>query len=126
MKDTFPTLLQSNLVYHYSCLGCKSRSYIGSTSRLLHVRICGHKGISCRTLDDLGKPEQSAIREHTIVCNGLKRKRGKIKDKINENNFKILAKAKNEFDLRILESLYIRKLRPSLNKDKSSFPLLLV
>ena len=39
------------------------------------------------------------------------------------NDFKIIDSANNEHELRILESLYICKEKPSLNIDQSATPL---
>ena len=39
--------------------------------------------------------------------------------------FEILNVAKTEFDLKILESLYIKKINPNLNNMNSSIPLLI-
>ncbi len=41
----------------------------------------------------------------------------------NETNFKILYKAKNNNELRVAESLFIHKNRPSLNSNESSITL---
>ena len=48
LKDKLPTLLNAMVVYKYSCPSCNA-SYIGSTTRRLHVRIAEHKGVSSRT-----------------------------------------------------------------------------
>ena len=48
-----------------------------------------------------------------------------IKLKKTIENFKILASC-DRFDLRLLESLFIQKLKPSLNDQHSSTDLLIV
>ena len=63
----------------------------------------------------LARPPHSAMREHLshVLLPMTK-------------NFKNLASAAHESDLRILESLYIAKLKPSLNSQRSSYPLTVV
>ena len=70
------------------------------TTRTLGVRADEHAGVSFRTGVPLTRPPHSAVREHLEsypASYGI-------------NNFKILASAAQESDLRILESLYIAKL----------------
>ena len=55
VKDITPYVLKSNIVYDYSYAGC-SASYIGKTSRHLHVRICEHMGVSSLTNSSLLTP----------------------------------------------------------------------
>ena len=97
------------MVYKYSCSGCQA-CYIGKTSRHLLIRSRGHLGIG-----EKGQPTKtspSAISEHikqTGHCANLE-------------NFTILEKANNEYDLLIFESLLILRDRPSLNAQNSSIP----
>ena len=72
-----------------------------------------HAGVSFRTGVPLTRPPHSAVREHLESCPAY----------YDINNFKIWASAAHESDLRILESLYIAKLKPSLNSHLSSYPL---
>ena len=83
----------------------------------------------------------SAIRRWVLTCQGRNRDtlRAGTKDSMNVlsfiincsfgvqlSNFSILGSTNNELDLRILESLYIYKKRPSLNDQQSSYPLLIL
>ena len=114
-KDNLPTLMHSGVVYEFTCPNCKlgsGTSYIGSTQRLLKVRISDHLLISHRTNTTV-KKEPTAVSEH---CN-------RYKHKSTKDNFKILKSAKTKGDLLISESLLIKKHHPSLNKDVSCLPL---
>ena len=114
-KDRLPKSVQSSLVYEYSCAQCASR-YVGSTHRNLYMRVAEHSGVSFRTQVPLTSPPFSAIREHTDQCI----------TSISSDNFKILDKNRFYTELRVLESLYIQKLKPQLNSAVSAFPLNIV
>ena len=113
-KDRLPFSLRSSVIYQYSCGQCSS-SYIGQTVKQLKVRISQHKGRSFRTNNLLACPENSKILEHSISTG----------HPVVDNNFKIIDYCHN-FDLRILESLWIQKLKPSLNDRSSSAELFIV
>ena len=83
------------------------------TTRTFGVRADEHAGVSFNTGVPLTRPPHSAVREHLESC----------PTSYDINNFKILASAAQESDPRILESLYIAKLKPSLNSQPSSYPL---
>ena len=92
-----------------------SSSYIGQTVKQLKVRISQHKGRSFRTNSLLSCLENSKILDHSLNSG----------HPIIDNNFKILDNCKNN-DLRILESLWIHKLKPSLNDRSSSAELSII
>ena len=112
-KDTLPELMQSRVIYKYSCPKCNLGTYIGCTERLLKVRIDSHRGTSYRTGCTLNVKENSAIRSHCKKC----------KLDISTKDFKILSRANCSSDLLILESLFIKSHIPNLNSDSSSTPL---
>ena len=112
-KDSLPLQLRASLVYQFSCARCAS-AYVGMTTRNLYTRVAEHRGRSFRTGKVLATPLHSAIREHT---------EGTCDVRISDADFRILTSAKSDFELKILESLYIFKLRPSLNNSNSSYPL---
>ena len=114
-KDRLPKGMQSFLVYKFSCLHCKSE-YIGSTIRSLYVRIAEHAGRSSRTNNILCTPNYSNIREHSLNCDCP----------ISINNFSILGRNNQERNLRILESLFIAKHKPSINNMLTAHPLYVV
>ena len=111
-KVRLPKDLQASLIYKFSCVRCTSE-YIGSTTRALCVRVAEHAGRSHRTNHLLTSPPYFSIRELLAYPVSL-------------DNFSILGSRKNVLDLRILESLYIFKLKPSLNSMQSAHPLFLV
>ena len=115
LKDRIADPLCSNIIYQFGCSGCKSR-YIGSSSRNLKIRIAEHRGISFRTNSPLSRPSMSEIREHAMDSD----------HSFNDSNFKILFKARNCFDLRLLESLCIFYLKPELNAYDSAVKLMIV
>ena len=59
------------------------------------------------------RPLASSVRNHSINCDVLS----------GINDFKVLYKASSERELRIVESVFIRLLKPTLNQDTSAFPL---
>ena len=103
-KDEIPHLLQSRVVYEFSCAGCNAR-YVGQTARHLHTRIAEHCGLSPRTGGPVMLPQFSAIREH---CNHTGHP-------LERSLFSIIARARNKLDLSILESLAIKNRVPKLN-----------
>ena len=111
-KDVVPSALQSMVVYEFRCSSCNAR-YVGQTTRHLATRIAEHLGISPRTHRILGAPCFSAIREHRETTGHT----------INANDFSILSKAKQKYDLAILESLHIFRTRPSLNTMQGALEL---
>ena len=115
-KDKLPVSLQSGIVYYYNCPNCQV-GYLGSSIKALKTRYSQHAGISDRTGRDLAVKQQSSIREHSIDCH---------QDRIRLQDFKVLDLCSNVSDLRILESIFIHRLRPRLNQDQSSFPLSII
>jgi len=111
-KDSVPKHLCSNVVYSYKCSSCNAR-YIGSTTRNLMMRYCEHKGVSYRTLRPLSSPTYSLIRDHSLKTNHV----------IKLDDFTILRKANDVIDLRILESLLIKEIKPKINNNESSATL---
>ena len=114
-KERIDPLMTSGVVYLYNCPRCNLGKYVGSTRRLLKVRIDSHKGVSYRTGMKLSNPEFSNIRDHIKKC----------RNNIDYKDFKIVGKTKNEYELPILESLLIKQLVPQLNAQTSSTPLYL-
>ena len=110
-KDKLPISLVSSVIYKYSCGQCFA-TYICETRKRLKVRVSQHKGISFRTGNMLNSVEKSEILDHFLDSGHF----------TNENNFKILDSCQ-PFDLRILESIYIHKIKPSLNDHSSSVEL---
>ena len=103
------------LITFRSCPQCGSGCYVGSTIRPLYMRISEHNGRSFRTGNLLKVPGHSAIRDHAIKCS----------KSVRTEDFKILGSEKNSVQLRMLESLFIKDLKPSLNDMNSAFPLVI-
>ena len=112
-KDDLCSTLNSSVIYKFNCPSCKLGMYIGSTKRLLKVRIDEHRGVSPRTGENLKVKSNSSIRDHTDKCHAY----------INYENFKILKKCQNYQELLINESLIIKQESPTINTDQSAFPL---
>ena len=99
------------------CTNIRADSARPATSvKQLKVRISQHKGRSFRTNSLLSCPENSKILDHSLNSG----------HPIIDNNFKILDSCKNNDLLRILESLWIHKLKPSLNDRSSSAELSII
>ena len=114
-KEKLDPLMTSGVVYLFNCPRCDLGKYVGSTRRLLKVRIDSHKGVSYRTGIKLSNPEFSSIRDHAKKC----------KYNIEYKDFKIIGMTQNEKELLILESLFIKQVVPQLNAQTSSIPLYL-
>ena len=93
-----PIVNQQNVVYYYKCGLCDT-DYVGFTSRHLHQRVEEHK--------------RSTIGYH------VKDEHSGDPDSIG-NNFEILKKCQSKLDCLIFEMLFIRKLKPNLNKQSDS------
>ena len=111
-KEPLPPNLISNIVYQFNCPSCKAR-YIGLTQRNLTLRVAEHKGLSARTGRPVSHPLSSAVRNHSVSKN----------HPYCISDFKIIHKARNDRDLPILESLYIKHLTPELNNYSASVTL---
>ena len=103
-KESLPTLLCSGVIYTYQCALC-NECYTGSTTRQLQCRIAEHMGRSVRTGKPLSKNPVSAIYNHSFNSGHA----------ISKDNFKVIDRHNNVSQLRVLESLYILKTKPSLN-----------
>ena len=115
-KERLPMMMQSSVIYKFSCAACASGTYVGSTIRAVHMRIADHRGRSFRTGKLISNPMQSAIREHSLKCSKT----------ISPSDFSILGSDKGEIGLRIMESIYINTQKPSLNDKQSSFSLKII
>ena len=115
-KDKVPNNLRSHLLYKYTCNSCKA-IYIGKTRRHYLVRVFEHLGISLRTHKKFtynpNNKCNSAILNH-VNC---KKCVGDVQ------NFKIIGSATKDFQLKIKESLLIRKNKPTINGADQSVPL---
>ena len=111
-KDKLPEHLRSKIIYKFECGTCQV-SYIGSSKRSFHERRSEHLGISFLTGAKLTNPKHSAVRKHSDDA----------EHPINADDFKIIGSVREEYDLRTLESLFIRDQKPTLNENSSAYPL---
>ena len=111
-KDPLPKECVSSVIYKFSCPLCGG-SYIGSTIKSLKCRASQHNNISSRTGLPV-KAGNSSIMEHVNrSCN----------TNIDLSHFSIIDKVEGEFNLRLLESVYINKVKPNLNNHNSAVKL---
>lgn len=111
-KDRLPKLVHSGVVYKYCCASCQA-SYVGSTYQRLFTRVTQHQGRSHRTGQMLSTPSASSVRDHALACGSS----------LSGDDFEILGTNNFFPDLRMLESLYIHRLRPKINDTSSAYPL---
>lgn len=123
-KDKIPDLERSNLVYEFSCPGCRE-TYIGKTVRNLRTRLTEHA--------KSGKSSTSAVSEHLTTCEHAKHiiNMHNLYDNVNDldsdkpftnqelifNNTKILHSLQysNSNVLLFLEALHIKFKTPTIN-----------
>ena len=117
-KDKLPMHLRSKILYRFTCDGCNS-IYIGKTKRHFLVRAYEHLGLSYKTGKRFAyNPDNS---NNTTVLNHINQSN---QCKGNLDSFEIIGSARNDFFLRIKESLLIKKIKPCLlNPNSQSVPL---
>ena len=116
-KDRIPSCLQSYIIYQYTCRACNS-SYIGKTDRHQLVRWCEHLKITpMRRRPSKNKQEATAVYEHILSAG----QEGSLE------GFEVLGRerTRNDFLLRVKESLLIKRHKPNLNENEASTPLYL-
>ena len=115
-KDKIPKNLKSLVLYKFTCSDCNV-TYIGKTKRHYQVRFSEHLGLSKLTNKPLkySTLTTTAVRDHLHCCNHNN----------SPESFKIIGSAKNDYHLKIKESLNILRENPKLNKTVKSFPLYL-
>lgn len=94
-----PIVSQQCVVYNYKCDLCDAE-YVGYTSRHLHQRINEHRN--------------SAIGKHLKNDHGLQTIGDLTK------HFNVLKKCTGKLDCLVHEMLFIKKMKPSLNKQSDS------
>ena len=133
-KDVLPTPSISNVVYLYECRQCESR-YVGKTSQHLSERIRQH--VPRHLVEPAPDPSQKRKRgrppklkvspsdyQSAIACHLAANDR--CREKYCDGSFSILARARSQQHLNVLESMYIRRLNPVLCKQKMSVTNLLL
>ena len=112
LKDRIPSYLRSRVVYKYKCNVCDD-IYIGETMRWLGMRVCEHSGHSFRTGTPLSCPPYSAIRDHMLTHN----------TSVSKSSFEIIDSGNTEIDIKVLETLHSKVLKPSISRHDSSLIL---
>ena len=105
-KYVVPEPLRSCQIYNFTCGSCNA-SYIGKTFRHMKVRVSDHQGVSPRTGKHLKGTLSTSVRDHMLDCNHV----------VAWDDFKVLGRESNHWLLEIKESLFIKRDRPSLNKN---------
>ena len=104
-KDSVPETLRLILIYKVSCGSCTA-SYIGKTYRLFKVRVM-FQGVSPRTDEPAKDTLSTSVRDHMLVCG----------HKVVHEDFKFHGHESSRYLLELKESLFIKKDKPSLNKN---------
>ena len=105
-KDVASEPLRSCQIYNFTYGSCNA-SYIGKTFRHMKVRVSQHQGVSPRTGKHLKGTLLTSVRDHMLDCNHV----------VAWDSFKVLGRESNHWLLEIKESLFIKRDRPSLNKN---------
>ena len=113
-KDVLPKPLRSCQIYKSTCGSC-SASYTGKTFRHLKVRLSEHQCVSPRTDKTVKDTLSTSVRDHMIECDHI----------VTWDDFKVLRRESNHWLLKIKESLFIKRDKPSLNKNIYSQELFL-
>ena len=106
LKCRTPFPYKSNVVYLYKCVLDATTTYVGQTTRHLITRVNEHYK---KYLD-----KNSAIFTHIQNCDSCKN------SNLTVNNFTILKLCRGYLESVIYESLFISKLKPTLNKKLGS------
>ena len=113
-KDKIPQSLISGVVYKYQCSRC-NLAYIGKTVRYFETRLSEHLSISALTGKPLKTFQKWPPMSHSLTC----------KSDISRDDFSIIGHEKNDYLLKIKESLAIYECNPSLNNRSESTKLYL-
>ena len=111
-KDVVNTKLSSHIVYKFLC-SCCNATYYGQTQRHVFARASEHLDITPLAGKFVETLKKSAIFDHMLLDGR----------KASFDNFSILLKESNPFQLQLKESLLISREKPILNKNIYSFPL---
>ena len=99
-KDPTPADKKSGVVYEIHCTNC-SDIYIGHTGHQLGERLKEHKSLA-------PSRKLSAVAEHLSTTGHI----------IDWENTKVLDREDREYPRQVREAIYIKKKKPSLNRDQ--------
>ena len=74
---------------------------------VIYVRVSEHQGISPRTNKPVKYTLSTSVRNHMLVCD----------HKVVDEDFKFLRNESNRYLLELKESLFIKRDKPSVNKN---------
>ena len=111
VKDALPTTMMSNVVYKFAC-HCTC-TYVGRTSQQLGERIKQH--LPSKLFK--AKPNLKIETADSAITKHLKQHPACIRTDL-VDSFKILARARHQRHLEILEAAYIKALNPALCQQK--------
>ena len=114
IRDVLPELLRSCQIYKFTCGSC-SASYTGKIFEHLKVRVSEHQGVSFRTGKIVKDTLSTYVRDHMLEWDHI----------VTWDDFKVLGRESNHWLLEIKESLFIKRDKPSLNKNIYSQELFL-
>ena len=106
-RDVLPEPLRSCQIYKFTY-----RSYTGKSFWHLKVRVSEHQGVSPRTGKIVKGTLSTAVRDHMLKCDHI----------VTWDDFKVLGRVEIK---EIKESLFIKRDKPSLNKNIYSQELFL-
>ena len=112
-KDVLPPHHINSVIYKYTC-SCGS-DYIGRTSNRLDLRIKQH--LPAHILNLELKRGQLANTYGSSIAEQMINSRECVAD-FNVDIFSILSRSHSIFHLKVLETLYVRSLQPSLGKQR--------
>ena len=115
-KDKTKGELRSLLVYNFKCSSCNGE-YIGKTKRQYRTWTSEHISFSPLSGKCVKNNAQtSAVHDHMLFC----------KTVVSPEDFSVLAKSSWNSKIKIQESILIKLLKPTLNKNISAGPLYLL
>ena len=113
-KNVVPEVLRSCQIYKFTCGRCNA-SYIGKTFRHMKVRISEHQGVSPRTGKRVKGTMSTSVRDHMLFCD----------HSVSYHDFSVLGRESSHYLLETKESLFIKRDKPTLNKNIFSQELFL-
>ena len=119
VKDVLPTTMQSNVVYQFTCT-CKC-AYVGRTSQQLGERVKQHIPAKLFTPNKNWKWQKS----DSAITRHLKENPACIKEGLTKS-FQVLARARHQQHLEILEAAFIKAKKPALCQQKDLSKALLL
>ena len=103
LKSKTPLILNSNVVYKFTCSYDVNVTYVGTFARHLSIRAGEHLNVS--------RSSKSAIKKHIKKCSLCKTQSNNMKQ------FKIIRKCQTSYKAKIHEALVIKRSNSVLNKQ---------